>query len=162
MRFFLDTEFMEAPGQLELISIGIVSQDGQEYYAETVEGDRSKANDWVKANVLPQLEGPVKPQLAIGADIIEFVGSCEPEFWGYYADYDWVVFCWLFGAMIDLPKGWLMYCRDIKQLADSVGNPKLPATSGEHHALSDARWNRCAWLYLQSLGSNDRQGDERE
>lgn len=27
-----------------------------------------------------------------------------PEFYGYYCDYDWVVFCWLFGKMIDLPK----------------------------------------------------------
>lgn len=39
-------------------------------------------------------------------------------FYGYYADYDWVVFCWLFGRMIDLPKGFPKYCRDLKQQMD--------------------------------------------
>lgn len=42
----------------------------------------------------------------------------QPEFYAYYADYDWVVFCWLFGRMIDLPKGFPMYCKDLKQLVD--------------------------------------------
>lgn len=47
----------------------------------------------------------------------------EVEFYAYYADYDWVVFCWLFGRMIDLPKGFPMYCRDLKQMLDeSVEN----------------------------------------
>ena len=27
-----------------------------------------------------------------------------PTFFGWYASYDWVVFCWIFGRMIDLPK----------------------------------------------------------
>jgi hypothetical protein len=40
------------------------------------------------------------------------------EFYGYYADYDWVVFCWLFGNMIDLPDGFPMYCIDLKQELD--------------------------------------------
>jgi hypothetical protein len=41
-----------------------------------------------------------------------------PEIYGYFADYDWVVFCWLFGRMIRLPKGLPMYCRDLKQYLD--------------------------------------------
>lgn len=36
------------------------------------------------------------------------------------ADYDWVVLCQLYGTMMDLPKGWPMYCRDVKQLCDSA------------------------------------------
>ena len=73
----------------------------------------------------------------------------KPEFWGYYADYDWVVFCWLFGSMMDLPKGWPMYCRDIKQFCDDIGNPRLPEQGkGEHHALSDAKWNKQAYDFL--------------
>jgi hypothetical protein len=75
--------------------------------------------------------------------------SQKPEFWGYYADYDWVVFCQLFGTMIDLPKRFPMYCRDIKQWCDSLGNPKLPKQeSTEHNALEDARWNAKAWGFL--------------
>ena len=49
-------------------------------------------------------------------DVIENYG--KPQFYGYYSDYDWVVFCWLFGKMIDLPKGFPMYCIDLKQLLD--------------------------------------------
>ena len=84
-------------------------------------------------------------------EILEFVGADpSPEFWGYYADYDWVVFCQIFGAMIDLPKGWPMYCRDLKQLADEKGNPKLPALANtiEHHALYDARETKMRYEWL--------------
>lgn len=71
------------------------------------------------------------------------------HFWGYYADYDWVVFCQLFGRMIDLPRGFPMYCRDIKQLCDDLGNPPLPKQEkGEHNALEDARWNKMVYQKL--------------
>lgn len=40
------------------------------------------------------------------------------EFYGYFADYDWVAFCWLFGRVMDLPKGFPMYCIDLKQKLD--------------------------------------------
>jgi len=76
----------------------------------------------------------------------------KPEIWGYYADYDWVAFAQLFGTMMNLPDGFPMYCRDIKQWADMVGNPQLPEQGeGEHNALQDARWNRLAFQFLQSL-----------
>lgn len=76
----------------------------------------------------------------------------EAEIWGYYADYDWVAFCQLFGTMMDLPKGLPMYCRDIKQWCDELGNPNLPEQGkGEHHALYDARWNKKSWEFLQSI-----------
>lgn len=42
----------------------------------------------------------------------------NPEFYAYFADYDWVVFCWLFGKMMDLPSGFPMYCKDLKQILD--------------------------------------------
>jgi hypothetical protein len=57
--------------------------------------------------------------------------------------------CQLYGTMMDLPKGWPMYCRDVKQWCDMLGNPKLPEQkSTEHHALLDAHWTREAWLFL--------------
>lgn len=46
----------------------------------------------------------------------------KPEFYGYYSDYDWVVLCWLFGRMINLPKGFPMYCIDLKQTLDKKAN----------------------------------------
>ncbi len=57
----------------------------------------------------------------------------------------------LYGCVkyIIAPKGWPMYCRDVKQLCDSLGNPKLPEqTEAEHHALNDARWTKQAYEFL--------------
>ena len=76
----------------------------------------------------------------------------KPELWGYYSAYDHVVFCQLFGTMMNLPKGYPMYTRDIKQWCDQLGNPKLPEQGkGEHHALADARWNKLAWEFLAHM-----------
>lgn len=154
MRYFLDTEFMEA-GHLfpiTLLSIGIVAEDGREFYAVNSEADRTIANDWVKENVFPHLgTEAMMRHVDIGHAVAAFVGTDKPEFWGYYADYDWVVFAQLFGKMVDLPKGWPMYCNDIKQLVVSVGDPELPKQGkGEHNALADARWNMVAFEFLQA------------
>jgi len=169
MRYFLDTEFAEKPNTIDLISIGIVCEDGRECYFENFDFDESLANDWVKQNVLPHLwdqkgagsnpwvrkgvAGGLYSLDSIGKAVMDFVGDDDyPEFWGYYCDYDWVVFCWLFGSMVDLPKGWPMYCKDIKQLCDDRGNPKLPEQeSQEHNALEDARWNKKAFYFLDDI-----------
>lgn len=151
MRYYLDTEFIERPCTIDLISVGIVAEDGRELYRVSSEFDANQANPWVVENVIAKLgDGPRDSRAAIRQHILDFVGNDpKPEFWGYYADYDWVVFCWLFGTMMELPKGWPMYCRDIKQLADSLGNPKLPPNdASEHNALADARWNKAAHDFL--------------
>lgn len=44
--------------------------------------------------------------------------STDVEFYGYNSAYDWVVFCWLFEKMINLPKGFPSYCIDLKYLLD--------------------------------------------
>lgn len=73
--------------------------------------------------------------------------SKEPEFYGYYSGYDWVAFCWIFGKMIQLPKGFPMYCKDLKQMMDEKGLTKewkkinCPDPDGQHNALVDAKWN---------------------
>lgn len=168
MRYFLDTEFAERPCSIELISVALVAEDGREFYAESNEFCDLMANEWVLANVIPQLwsrqaekrefnawvrdggRGGLLTRAEIAREIRIFIGDDTPEFWGYYADYDWVVFCWLFGSMVDLPKGWPMYCRDIKQVCDAVGNPALPPNeTNVHHALCDARWNRSALAWLE-------------
>lgn len=150
MRVFFDTEFIEDGKTIELLSIGLVREDGKTYYAEPEEADRTRSSAWVRANVLPHLTGPLVSRQGIAADIRHFVGE-KPEFWAYYADYDWVALCQLFGMMMDLPKGWPMYCRDIKQWCDMLGNPRLPAqTTTEHHALADAQWTREAWDFLNA------------
>ncbi len=48
--------------------------------------------------------------------------SKNPVFHAYYGAYDHVAFCWLFGKMIDLPKGFPMYSVDLKQMLDEKVN----------------------------------------
>jgi hypothetical protein len=188
MKYFFDTEFIEDGKTIDLISIGIVAEDGREYYAINYDCEFSAANRWVQDNVLIHL--PKKPDIIewtdntnyyqqqgwqsknwISNQIISFVwniptqinpvkqeGLSKPEFWAYYADYDWVVFCQLFGSMMDLPKGFPMYCRDIKQECDLLGNPRLPEQkSTDHHALNDARWVKDSYLYLSELAKGENQ-----
>lgn len=182
MRYFLDTEFIERPYTIDLISIGIKCEDEREFYAENAEADMSMANDFVKKNVIPQLKysnrsvfynfdrksGNIEifgDKKFIADAIKNFINPHKPEFWGYYADYDWVAFCWLFGSMVDLPKGWPMYCLDLKQFADSIGNPKFnKRESSEHNALADAKWNKEFYQFLLDKNGGSygvRQGEKR-
>lgn len=150
MKFWFDTEFYEDGKKIELISIGVVAEDGRTYYAETGRAAKlASTTEWLRIHVAPHLRGSPRLQRPlIAADLTGFMGE-KPEIWAYYADYDWVALCQLFGRMIDLPDGWPMFCRDVKQLAESLGNPKLPEQEGpEHNALADAIWTRQAWDYL--------------
>lgn len=162
MRYFIDTEFIEDGRTIQLLSIGIVAEDGRELYLETQDAHDYKAfgtcqHQWVKENVIPHLGktdfGCTRDDLK--ANIMLFCDpdlNGKPEFWGYYADYDWVVFAQVFGTMMDLPKGFPMFCMDLKQWAVMLGDPKLPPQSStEHHALEDARWNRDVYAFLNTL-----------
>ena len=152
MKFWLDTEFYEDGYSIQLISIGVVSENGREYYAESPASMfLAGRTPWLAANVRPHLRGNIVNPFDMRKELIEFFGE-KPEIWGYYADYDWVVLCQVFGRMIDLPRGWPMYCRDVKQLCDDWGHPKLPEKlKVQHDALCDARWTKLAWEYLDSL-----------
>lgn len=276
MKYFLDTEFIEGTqkkwfGQtkptIDLISIGIVCEDGREYYAiskdfnlkeawnrhdlkyNTGQGDLNNLPPtkvyWLRDNVLLSIHYELvkrgldfdytftewkdiitarehgiyadrhyktlkklikeygKTNKQITEEIIEFVtptnepqfckdyngkwdityqatkrGGSLPQFYGYYSDYDWVVFCWLFGKMNDLPNGFPMYCIDLKQVLDEkalrwCGNiqqmssifcddfeSKLdsiksckdyPKQTNEHNALADAKWNFELYKFLNKL-----------
>lgn len=95
------------------------------------------------------------------------------QFYSYFGDYDWVVFCWLFGKMINLPINFPMYCIDLKQILDekainknnewgcnAIGFdmlnhvktlPDYPKQTNEHNALADARWNKQLHQFLLNL-----------
>jgi len=53
MRFFLDTEFIESgPGKpIQLISLGLVREDGETLYCVSAEFKDEDASDWVRQNV---------------------------------------------------------------------------------------------------------------
>ena len=153
MRYWIDTEFIQRPYTIDLISLGLVAEDGREFYAESSEVDWSPASRWTLQTVKPQLEGPgmTREDISYGARAFTD-GDPDPVFWGYFPAYDWVAFSWLFGGMMDLPFHYPQLCLDIKQWAIELGDPDLPAQQGpRHHALADARWTRDAWAVLAAL-----------
>ena len=211
MKYFIDTEFIEGFRKpifgkkshfIDLISIGIVAEDGREYYAISNEWKYNDADDWVKQNVIApiyikEVSGDTRNRLScndfhwifgksndkIAEEIKHFCNpelflhnNAEPEieFYGYYADYDWVLFCSLFGKMIDLPNGFPMYCKDLKQMIDekagdlllnkslNIKNSKdalriikemvnYPIQQDEHNALCDAKWNYQLFNFLKTI-----------
>lgn len=165
-KFWIDTEFIEDGHTIDLISIGIVREDGEEYYAEvdlpTETWDRIYSHEWLPTNVVPHLDGNWKSRETIADEIRLFVGGGEPEFWAYCGAYDWVVLNQLYGAMVDHPRGWPFYCNDIAQYGMHLGInrrnfPKqhMGAHGAEHNALADARWTRDTynWLRMESFRS---------
>jgi hypothetical protein len=219
MNYYLDQEFIERFHKplfgkprhvIDLISIGLVAEDGRTYYAISNEYGYNDASDWVKENViLPAYIDAVhgdarnhytvkdfhkhfgKSNKQIAKEVTEFckpnytravkagidaiIGNIDPDiqFYGYYADYDWVLFCSLFGTMMELPKGFPMYCKDLQQILDEKAEskklewgsnakdfdmenhiktlPGYPAQSNEHNALSDAKWNKELYHFLQKI-----------
>ena len=229
MKYFLDTEFIEGTQKkffgetkptIDLISIGLVDENGREYYAISKDFNLKEAWNrhdlvvnkqfpqdpeyfkkyWIRDNVLRPIFDELRQHQGWGEDryvgrdefnyrnlkqLIELYGvslrgiangicafiygdDCggsgmsaiemamkyeisdktkEPEFYAYYAGYDWVAFCWIFGKMMQLPKGFPMYCKDLKQIMDEKGLDKewkrlnCPDPVGEHNALVDAKWN---------------------
>jgi hypothetical protein len=143
-KYFIDTEFIESGSKhpLELISIGIVCDDGREYYAAVENPSLDNASPWVMENVIEHLDwSDAKSRDVIRDNILNFIEMPNPIFYGYFADYDWILFCQLFGTMMDLPNGFPKFCMDLKQFAVLLGNPELPKLPNktEHHALWDAR-----------------------
>jgi hypothetical protein len=148
-KIWFDFEFIEDGKTIDPISIGMIRDDGKTYYAEFSDCDLSRCDDWLRKNVVPKLERTVKvmkPKNAIKQEIIDFVGP-DPEFWAYYAAYDWVALCQLYGRMMDLPEGWPMLCRDVKVFQLDKGHIEMPGQDPEteHHALHDAIWTRQAY-----------------
>ena len=167
-----DTEFIEQGPALpiELISIGMVREDGEQLYLINADVSLSKLirNPWLSMNVVPHL--PIKVsgmhsgmlsgiiewdtehedvQRVVAADTIadmvrEFclAEDRSPELWAYYGAYDHVVLSQLFGSMAELPAGMPMYTNDIMQEWTRLDRPDIlpPAPSIAHRAIDDARW----------------------
>ena len=153
MKYWIDTEFVAHPFVLDLVSIGVVAEDGREFYAESSEVDWARASPWTLAHVRPQLDGGAMSREEISYGLRGFTDHDEhPVFWGYFPAFDWVAFVGLFGGLEEMPFHYPQLCLDIKQWAIEIGDPELPAqASSPHHALNDARWTREAWDFLAGL-----------
>lgn len=165
MEIYYDTEFLENGVTIRFLSIGMVREDGKEYYAITQDLSVISAaarEPWLKENVLdkfplaqpvasaypvfdpthPDFEN-VKPKSTIAREVYDFIASALPDvsLWAWFSSYDHVVLAQLFGRMIDLPIGIPMYTNDLRSEVERLGNPWVPELPGSsaHNALHDAR-----------------------
>lgn len=166
MRIFYDTEFLDDGKTIDLISIGMVDEDGRELYAVSSEFDQAavRRHGWLMANVwpsLPILRNPrgqrgvdrldvtdpvVHPRAQIARMVQQFILSVpDPQLWAFYSAYDHVALAQLFGPMSNLPAGIPMQTDDLVTEAKRLGltPADLPQQeAGHHNAIADARHNR--------------------
>jgi hypothetical protein len=154
MRYFYDTEFIDNGRLIDLISIGVVAEDGREYYAVSTEFDPESAGRWVRTHVLPKLPSPAskvwRSRREIREDLEDFLGIDDPEIeaepielWAWVGAYDHVALCQLWGPMTSLPPQIPRFTRELRQLWEGHGSPRMPPRpSDTHDALVDARHNR--------------------
>ena len=149
MRYFYDTEFIEDGRTIDLVSIGVVAEDGREFYAVSTEFDAAKAGPWVRANVLNQLPSPASDAWMSRCEIRERLsaflmpsGGGTPELWAWIGAYDHIALVQLWGDMTRLPQRMPRFTRELKQHWEAAGRPRLPKPGpGQHDALGDARHN---------------------
>lgn len=173
MRYCLDTEFLDTGHSIELISIGIVAEDGAEYYGIDASialiFDRVLEHPWLVQNVVPHLPTietgePYGTRLDLGhpsvklrhvlaeevrAFLVDRVPGEPVELWANYAASDHLALCWLWGPLSQRPEGIPLFTHDLQQRWEDCGRPGLPKQrGGEHHALDDARYD---WEILHTL-----------
>jgi 3' exoribonuclease, RNase T-like len=159
-----DEEFLEDGKTIALISIGMVRDDGAEYYAVNKDASkwrlrrRIRKHAWLMANVVPSLpkahgdarlyqpnrwlfnysDPCVKYRDQIANDVHRFIaGTPKPQLWADYAAYDHVVLAQLFGRMIDLPGVVPMRTNDLRQEWERLGSPDLPPMRGEMPGMGE-------------------------
>lgn len=105
--------------------------------------------DWDDGN--PEVVA-VKPKKMIAAQVARMLtidSDGPPQLWAWYSAYDHVIFAQLFGAMTDYPPGFPMLTCDLKQEAQRLGDPQVPAHTGRvHHAFDDAVHDRGIHQFL--------------
>ena len=170
-KIFLDTEFTGLHKNTTLISIGLVSECGKTFYAESNDYDYVQVDDWIKDNVLNNLlykgiyqtlEG-TKQNMSyksgksnIKEKLEEWLAQFkEVEIWSDCLAYDWVLFCDIFGGAFNIPKN-IYYipfdiCTSFKELGidpdigrEEFVNHNVQVDTAEHwgtNAKHNALWD---------------------
>lgn len=130
MKIFFDTEFTGLRKDTNLISIGLISEDGRTFYAELSDFNGCNCDDWIRRNVVSNLhimkikQGTDEyiPNYHYGdKEDIKFA-LCNwfqqfsiVELVSDVCHYDMVLLIDLFGDAFSLPKNVCPSCYDINQ-----------------------------------------------
>lgn len=167
-RYWFDTEFRdgEAKGKpLSFISIGIINEDDEEYYAvyQGVKMREYGRDPWLKENVLDKLP-PRKEWKTLKQIKQEVLDMIEPahtvEFWARNGTYDNYILCRMFGGMGGLRKVLKeekgvekVRFRDMIELNKAFGRAavKRMDKKDEHIAVNDARQDKKEFDYYKKI-----------
>ena len=119
-KIFFDTEFTGLHQNTTLISIGLVSECGKTFYAEFNDYDFEQVDDWLKENVINNLQyNGIFQKLDETKNSISYKSTTENikeklttwleqfgevEIWSDCLSYDWVLFNQIFGHAFNIPK----------------------------------------------------------
>lgn len=161
-KVFFDTEFTGLQQDTDLISIGFVAEDGEELYIELNDFREEKLDDWLRENVIANLEYPKELKLskAEAASVISnWLGKYEKvEIWSDCLAYDWVLFNNLFGHAFNIPKNIYYIPFDIcmlmkvKGVDPDINREEYAGIEGKkHNSLHDAKAIKACYEKLMSL-----------
>ncbi|MHA1481933.1 MAG: hypothetical protein ACTSQA_00660 [Candidatus Heimdallarchaeaceae archaeon] len=158
---------------MDLISLGIVCEDGRTFYAENACFDECRINDRIKEDILANLKWHADSKLKkgfcnagtlnagtsnaatevfgtvdfISNSIVDFTDS-NPKFYGYFSNCDWITFCTLRGKITDCLKNWLMHCTNLKHLTNGEDEEGFKRPKDKYDVLINAMWNKNFYTYL--------------
>jgi len=137
---FLDTEFTDFR-DMDLISIGIVSQDQHEFYRENTDYKQSWCNDFVKAEVVSKLQGGdhALPYAQLKKNLQLWISDLLEEYATVLFVYDYSGDWFLLGELLI---GYPQRDRVNGKKDDLEAGIELyfmHDRSNEHHALHDAK-----------------------
>ncbi len=162
MKIFFDTEFTGLKKDTELLSIGLVTETWEEFYAELYDYRKWNIDSWVEENVLAHFtwensvwHTELKEQLSEWFDKFEDI-----EMWSDCLAYDWVLFNNIFGTAFDIPKNIYYIPFDIctlfkmKWIDPDINREEFSGIEWKkHNALHDARVIKWCYDKLQSSPS---------
>lgn len=136
-KVFLDTEFTGLHQATSLISMALVAETGEEFYAEFTDFNTTEISDWIQQNVISHLQltehtnglitdGQLTLCKGTKHEIKEHLKSWLAQFpaieiWADVPAYDWVLFCELFGGAMHVPQNIFYAPFDIATLFRANG-----------------------------------------
>ena len=165
MKIFFDTEFTGLHKNTTLISIGLVDEQGNTFYAELTDFDNTQIDEWLQENVISNLNNPqsfgCSNYLEGGSQNCYVNGDMnfvekhlriwlseyrEVEIWSDCLAYDWVLFNNIFGHAFNIPNNVYYIPFDIctlmkiKGVDPDVNREEFCGIDGsKHNALHDAK-----------------------